>query len=84
METETIKPIELKWVTKTYRGKTGCACGCGGTYADSGTAAASQRVAFINKNLGDVVAFHWEDESCYEIENDEGTRVTRVYVKAGH
>ena len=68
-------------ITKTYNGKTGCACGCGGTYAEAGTLAANKRIQFINKNWDQVKAFHWNGESCYEVENRDGTRVTRVYVK---
>lgn len=75
--------ITMDQVTRTYNGKTGCACGCGGSYADAETKAAKSRLAFINRNMDRVKAFHWDGESCYEVENREGTRVTRVYVKAG-
>jgi hypothetical protein len=87
---ETKMTVELKFenVTRTYNGGTGCACGCTGSYTDvEGNSkemmTAKKRLNFINKNLHRVAALHWEDESCYEVENESGTRVTRVYVKAG-
>lgn len=68
--------------TKTYSGKTGCACGCGGNYANAITPAGQQRIKRILKaDPAKVVFINFNDgEGCLEIENREGTRVTRVYV----
>jgi hypothetical protein len=76
--------LEMKDVINTYRGKVGCACGCGGTYAEANTKASKSRLDFINKNLGDPkmqIDFFSDGEICYEFENKDGTRVTRVYVQ---
>ena len=74
-----LEELNMKYVTRTYRGKTGCACGCGGSYADAETATASKRLAFVNKNLEIAKGDYWTDENCYEVENEDGTRVTRIY-----
>jgi hypothetical protein len=87
MSETTITPSWIYWenVTRTYSGKTGCACGCGGTYTDKyeDTAKVTKRINFMNKNLSIAKIDDFGDEFCYEVENSEGTRVTRVYVKAG-
>jgi hypothetical protein len=55
MSETTITPSWIYWenVTRTYSGKTGCACGCGGTYTDKyeDTAKVTKRINFMNKNL---------------------------------
>ena len=86
--------IEIAKVTKTYSGQTGCACGCGGTYAyaESGTEPGyyvegnprtlKMRLNKINKAIqsgDDVVVTRYLDECIYELENESGTRVVRVY-----
>ena len=86
--------IELAKVTKTYSGKTGCACGCGGTYAymESGTEpgyyvegnprTAKMRVNKLNRAIAAgqrVERFEYDDETIYELENEQGTRIVRVY-----
>ena len=76
----------LQNATNTYNGKTGCACGCGGNYADANTVSGQRRIKKImNANPEKVTVFHFgnSDEGCIEIENQDGTRVTRVYVKFG-
>jgi hypothetical protein len=72
-------------ITRTYNGKTGCACGCAGSYTEEGDTSNKvlKRIDFINKNWDRVKDFHWDNESCYEVENADGTRVTRIYVKRG-
>jgi hypothetical protein len=72
----------LKTATDTYNGKTGCACGCGGSYANADSVAGKKRIAKIaNANLGTVVYVPFSDGTgCLEIENKEGTRVVRIYV----
>jgi hypothetical protein len=85
MTTETVNPtwIFQENVTRTYNGKTGCACGCAGTYTEQGedSAKVTKRINFVNKNLMKATMYVWADEICYEVENKEGTRVTCVYVK---
>lgn len=78
-----MKAININDVTRTYRGKNECACGCGGTYSEPGSRAEKMRVDFINKNLDKAQVINLSDEDCYEVENRDGSRVTRVYVKVG-
>ena len=79
LEIYTSDELEMQYVTRTYNGKNGCACGCAGSYADAGTPAAIKRLAFVNKNLKIAKGDYWTDENCYEVENKDGTRVTRIY-----
>lgn len=81
-----IKPaFKFADITRTYNGGTGCACGCSGSYTEQGDTSTKvlKRIDVINKNWDKVSVFHFDDESCYEFENKEGTRVTRIYVKVG-
>ena len=73
----------LDSATNTYNGKTGCACGCGGTYADAITPEGQKRIKrILNSDPSKVVFVPFGNgEGCIEIENRDGTRVTRVYVK---
>jgi hypothetical protein len=75
----------LENATNTYNGKTGCACGCGGDYADANTVSGQRRIKKImNANPEKVAYFDFGGgEGCVEMENQDGTRVTRVYVKVG-
>ena len=77
--------IDPTMANETYRGKNGCACGCGGTYAKPDTNAGMSRIAFINKKYNEnpalVKVWNFTDEIMYEVENAERTRATRVYVK---
>jgi hypothetical protein len=78
----TIQMLETAY--DTYNGKTGCACGCGGSYADAGSVMGQRRIKKImNANPERVafIPFSNGKEGCVEIENQDGTRVTRVYVK---
>jgi hypothetical protein len=73
----------LQNATNTYNGKTGCACGCGGNYAYPNTTAGKQRIKKImNADPEKVVfiPFGESGEGCIEIENEDSTRVTRIYV----
>ena len=76
--------MNLDKATETYNGKNECACGCGGTYADANSATGQKRIKKILS--ADPTKIKWVDfgngEGCYELENREGTRVTRVYVGA--
>ena len=73
----------LENATDTYNGKTGCACGCGGNYAGAESVAGQKRIKkILNANPEKVAYFDFGGgEGCLEIENRDGTRVTRVYVK---
>jgi hypothetical protein len=73
----------LETATETYNGKTGCACGCGGSYADADSVMGQRRIKKIMNADPAKVAFvpFSNGEGCLEIENHDGTRVTRVYVK---
>lgn len=73
----------LENATDTYNGKTGCACGCGGTYAGAESVAGQKRIKKIMNAEPAKVSNHdfGGGEGCLEIENRDGTRVTRVYYK---
>ena len=73
----------LETATQTYNGKTGCACGCGGNYDDANTLAGQKRIKkILNADPSKVVFVPFGNgEGCLEIENRDGTRVTRVYVE---
>lgn len=59
--------IKLKDIEKTYRGKTGCACGCGGEYYDETDGANNEAVTqeivkqikYVNKNIDRARLFYW-------------------------
>ena len=74
----------LDTATQTYNGKTGCACGCGGNYDAPNTPAGQKRIKkILNADPSKVVFVPFGNgEGCLEIENRDGTRVTRVYVEA--
>ena len=76
----------METATDTYNGVADmCACGCAGSYAAPDSAAGKKRIAKIIKAAVDdkviFTVFSGGDEGCVEVEN--GTRVTRVYVKVG-
>ena len=75
----------LENATDTYNGKTGCACGCGGRYDSAESISGQKRIKKImNADPAKVQAFDFGGgEGCLEIENQDGTRVTRVYYKVG-
>ena len=87
----TMKSISemIAAATDTYNGKTGCACGCGGSYAAPDSAAGKKRIAKIMKASRENpfgvawVPFSCGTEGVVEIESEDGTRVTRIYVKVG-
>jgi len=75
----------LENATQTYNGKTGCACGCGGNYDEAESVAGQKRIKKImNADPEKLIAYDFgNNEGCIEIENRDGTRVTRVYYKVG-
>ena len=83
---KTLELIKITDVEKTYNGETGCACGCGGSYAyptEKDLATVVRRVNLINKAIE-------SDPTSVEVDAHRGTviyelalgakRVTRVYV----
>jgi hypothetical protein len=76
----------LENATNTYNGETGCACGCGGTYADTDSVAGQKRIKKImNADPAKVANFDFGGgEGCIELENATGTRVTRIYYKVAN
>jgi len=80
--------IKIDQVEKTYRGKTGCACGCGGEYYYTGssdevaTKEVIKHIKHINKNSERVTTWvGFSNQLILELENPSGTSVTRVYLK---
>ena len=76
----------LELATDNYNGKTGCACGCGGSYADAESVAGQKRIKKIQNADPEKVAFFdfGDGKGCIEIENQDGTRVTRVYYQSAN
>jgi len=76
-----IKTEHLDYLTDTYNGKTGCACGCGGNYSSAESVVGQKRIKKIMDADPAKVVFvdFGSGEGCYEIENGDRTRVTRVY-----
>jgi hypothetical protein len=73
----------LETAYDTYNGKTGCACGCGGNYAPADSVSGQRRIKkLLNANPERVAFVPFSDRitGCVEIENQDGTRVTRIYV----
>ena len=76
--------MNLDNATDTYSGKNACACGCGGTYADANSTTGQKRIKkILNANPAEIKWVGFNDGSgCYELKNQDGTRVTRIYVGA--
>jgi hypothetical protein len=77
--------ITFSDVLQTYNGGTGCACGCTGDYTQQGDTSTKvlKRINLLKKNINKVTVYASSDEVIYELENEAGTRVTRIYVKVG-
>ena len=71
---------------KTYLGKTGCACGCGGDYTEGPGAGQTRRIKMINEASArgetvDIQTDSYEDIFSYDYVTDSGLdRVVRVYL----
>jgi hypothetical protein len=78
----SISTISPEFVSDTYNGEDGCACGCGGDYATEG-AAFTRRLNTINKAIEDgtltLVQINHDGTVIYEHQTG-ADRVTRVYV----
>jgi len=75
--------MNLDNATYTYYGKNECACGCGGSYADANSTTGQKRIKkILSANPAKIKWFDFGNgEGCYELENGEGTRVTRIYIE---
>ena len=80
-----VTEVSLVDVEKTYRGDTGCACGCGGEYYDINDA---QNEAEVNRRIKYVLRGIREGKAEFfgngvEVANPSYTKVTRLYFKDG-
>lgn len=82
-----VTTIDFADVEKTYRGKTGCACGCGGAYlytqyaenAENNAKHFKSIISAIKNNKATLEFF-----GCgVEVANPSYTTVTRLYFKDG-
>ena len=80
-----VTEVALVDVHRTYRGDTGCACGCGGEYYDINDA---QNEAEVNRRIKYVLRGIREGKAEFfgngvEVANPSYTKVTRLYFKDG-
>jgi len=80
-----VTEVALVDVEKTYRGDTGCACGCGGEYYDIDD---TQNEAEVNRRIKYVLRGIREGKAEFfgngvEVANPSYTKVTRLYFKDG-
>ena len=76
--------IKLEEISRTYSGQTGCACGCGGDYTDTGdttSAAVTKRLNKINKGILEGRAEFFGNG--VEVANESYTRCVRIYFVDG-
>jgi len=89
MTTATINPAEVTFdladVARTYRGATGCACGCGGDYFDvydsANDAENNKRIKYVLRGIKEGRAEFFGNG--VEVANPAYTRVTRLYFVEG-
>ena len=81
----TVTEIAMSDIDRTYRGDTGCACGCGGNYYDIDDAQnqdeVNRRVKYVLRGIRDGKAEFFGNG--VEVANPSYTRVTRLYFKDG-
>ena len=78
----TTELINKTTVRDTYAGGAGCACGCTGTYANTG-ASVTRRVNEVNRAITNgerVEVYRFTNEDCYEYIKPNG-RVICVYTE---
>jgi hypothetical protein len=80
-----VTEVALVDLDRTYRGNTGCACGCGGEYYDINDA---QNEAEVNRRIKYVLRGIREGKAEFfgngvEVANPSYTKVTRLYFKDG-
>lgn len=81
----TVSELLASDFDRTYRGDTGCACGCGGNYYD---VTDLQNEAEVNRRIKYVVRGIREGKAEFfgngvEVANPSYTKVTRIYFKDG-
>ena len=80
-----VTEVSLVDVEKTYRGDTGCACGCGGEYYDindlQNEAEVNRRVKYVLRGIREGKAEFFGNG--VEVANPSYTKVTRLYFKDG-
>lgn len=77
-----IEKITIDDIEQTYRGKVGCACGCGGNYYETKEQQLDEinkHIKYVNKNLRNAIFFG----SGVEVSNPAYTQVTRLYFNDG-
>ena len=83
LEVKRIDKITIEDIDRTYRGKVGCACGCGGEYYDFDNAEhvdeINKHIKYINSKLAEAGFFG----TGVELSNPAYTKVTRLYFKEG-
>ena len=83
----TVLTIDMLDIKKTYRGQTGCACGCGGNYFDFDSidsneiAENAKRVKYVLRGIREGRAQFFR--TGVEVANPSYTQVTRLYFKDG-
>lgn len=81
----TVSELLVSDFDRTYRGDTGCACGCGGNYYDIDDAQnqdeVNRRVKYVLRGIRDGKAEFFGNG--VEVANPSYTRVTRIYFKDG-
>lgn len=77
-----IEKISIDDIAESYRGKTGCACGCGGIYfeiAEQQLDEITKHIKYVNKNIANATFFG----NGVEVTNPSYTSATRLYFKEG-
>ena len=86
-EATTVEAIDPSDIDRTYRGKTGCACGCGGDYFDVINAEHSAEVAKHTKHIVSGIKNNKKGLEFFgcgvELASPSYTTVTRIYFKDG-
>lgn len=83
LEVKRVEKVTLEDIERTYRGKTGCACGCGGEYYDIDNsehlAEITKHLKYVNSKIAEAGFFG----NGVELNNPAYTKVTRLYFKEG-
>ena len=71
------RELALAYTKRTYRGKSGCMCGCIGTYSDKGTRTSKMRIKALSEmsNKDAEIEFHSETDGCVYFDNGKTTIV---------
>jgi hypothetical protein len=86
-EATTVEAIDPADIDRTYRGKTGCACGCGGDYFDAVNAEHAAQITKHSKYIFSGIKNKKEGIEFFgcgvELASPSYTTVTRIYFKDG-